>query len=267
MNEIGMTKATLKFLAKISAPVLIAVTLVACGGGKKDTNVNQGQEVDIDQLLGSEEQPSQQSSDEDEVLRLLGITPDKPEEVKGIASTEPAPMPPTEPAVDQMQRELQEKNQMISALQADVSEKDRRIQALQSELERAQRTSGRMAGDYAQRYAQARALYESRSYREAINAFAALLAENDKNSLADNCQYWIGECYYGLGNYAQSIVEFEKIFTFPRSDKNDDSHLKIGLCHLRMNDRQQARSEFEQLLATYPNSEYAGKARNYLSKL
>ena len=175
-----------------------------------------------------------------------------------------------ESEIDLLRRQLDEKNSQVTQLRADVDDKDRLIQSLQAELEDAQRRSNRMtpiAGNYAQRYAEARNLYESRKYRDAISAFAALLAEDDKNKLSDNCQYWIGECYYGLGNYQQSIVEFQKVFTFTYSDKSDDSLLKLGLCYLRLGERDQARSELEQLLANYPNSEYTGKAKLYLSKL
>jgi tol-pal system protein YbgF len=243
--------------------LLTALFLSACGGGRKTTAGGSGGEVDVDSLLGGE--PAAQAAapdDEGEVLRLLGIVPEsKPEAAK----------PPETAEMEKLQRELESKNQQISTLQADVSEKDRRIQAMQAELESAQRRSAApntaIAGDYAQRYAQARDLYEQKRYREAITVFAQLLAEDDRNSLSDNSQYWIGECYYGLGNFVQATAEFQKVLAFSRSDKLDDAHLKLGLCYLRTGDRARARSELEQLLAIYPNSEYVEKARSYLSKL
>jgi tol-pal system protein YbgF len=140
-------------------------------------------------------------------------------------------------------------------------ERDAKIQAMQQSTG----TSG--ANGLTQRYAEARNLYEQRRYAEAASAFQAILAENDKSSYADNCQYWIGECYYGMGKYAQAIAEFEKVFTFSRSNKSDAALLKLGLCYLLMGDRQQARSEFEQLIANYPNSQYVSKARKYLTRL
>jgi len=267
-----------KFGAQIWLGLLVSMMVYACGGarnGSQGTGL-EGDEMDIDQMLSGEDQPSNQQSDEDEVLRLLGIVPETKEatetaepvsEVKSTAA----------PEVESLRRELNEKVRRIADLESDVGVKEQRIESLEDELAAARRElqqRGRDGGrpsfvsnDYASRYAQARSLYEQRRYRDAIEAFTALLAEDDRNSLSDNSQYWIGESYYGLGNYAQSIAEFEKVFTFPRSDKNDDALLKLGLCYLRMGDRRQARSEFEQLLANYPKSEYVGKARYYLNRL
>lgn len=255
-------------LFKSSCVTLIAgmplLLLLACGGSRNQSTSNAGSDVDIDKLLGNENSEAQRASEEDDVLRLLGISAATPTpEATAVLDT-------AESEIDLLRRQLNEKNSQVTQLRADVDDKDRLIQTLQAELEDAQRRSSRpapIAGNYAQRYADARNLYESRKYRDAINAFAALLAEDDKNKLADNCQYWIGECYYGLGNYQQSVVEFQKVFTFTHTDKSDDSLLKLGLCYLRIGERDQARSEFEQLLANYPNSEYTGKAKLYLSKL
>lgn len=273
-NVFGKT-GLIKFVFPMMALLLTSLFLLACGGGRKTTAGGSGSEVDIDSLLGGGEQATQPSAadDETEVLKLLGIVPEnKAEEAKPQEAAAPVAAPTDLSAeLEKLQRELQNKNQQISNLQADVSEKDRRLQALQAELESTQRrsttSSTRIAGDYAQRYAQARELYEQKRYRDAIAVFSALLAEDDRNSLADNCQYWIGECYYGLGNFAQAAAEFQKVLAFSRSDKLDDAHLKLGLCYLRTGDRARARSELEQLLAIYPNSEYVEKARRYLSKM
>ncbi|KAA0228862.1 tetratricopeptide repeat protein [candidate division KSB1 bacterium] len=274
-NVFGKT-GLIKFVLPTMALLLTSLFLFACGGGRKTTAGGEGgQDVDIDSLLEGGEQATQPSAadDETEVLKLLGIVPEnKAEEAKPQEAAAPAAAPANLNAeVERLQRELQSKDQQISSLRADVSEKDRRLQALQTELESAQRRSvapsTRIAGDYAQRYAQARDLYEQKRYNDAIAVFAALLAQDDRNSLADNCQYWIGECYYGLGNFVQSAAEFQKVLAFSRSDKLDDAHLKLGLCYLRTGDRARARSELEQLLAIYPNSEYVEKARRYLSRM
>lgn len=275
MYKQSVTKSRIRTGAHWGAAVVLAGMLFACGGSRNATVDSQssGEEVDIDKLLGAEDTSAtpEAADDENEVLRLLGLAPpDSSNDAmsKSLAGTEAAAA--AEPEVEKLQRELSEKDQMIVALQSDVSEKEKRIQQLQADLERAQREAGAsrpLGSDYASRYAHGRDLYEQRRYREAITVFSDLLAENDKNSLADNAQYWIGECHYGLGNFAQAIAEFEKIFTFTRSDKNDDAQLKIGLCYLRLGDRVQARNSLEQLLAIYPNSEYAGKARQYLGRL
>ena len=47
----------------------------------------------------------------------------------------------------------------------------------------------------------------------------------------------------------------------------DDAQLKLGLCYWKLGDTERARQEFERLISDYPNSEYVGKAQQYLSKL
>ena len=266
---------------------LCCLSMFACGGGRSTLQADgrSGEEVDIDKLLGSDEpQPATETtSEEDEVLRLLGLAPaNKPEPAKTespveVAKTEPEPQPEAKPQeMERLEKQLQQKEQFISELQSNLTEKEKKIQTLQSELEQAKRmattstprnSAPLISGDYAERYSRGREFYEQRRYREAIELFSGLLREDDKNKLADNAQYWIGECYYGLRNFSQAMIEFEKILLYAASEKHDDAQLKIALCHLQQGDRAQAKTELEQLLGTYPTSEYVGKARQYLSKL
>ena len=122
-------------------------------------------------------------------------------------------------------------------------------------------------GNYKEDYQMALEEYYNRNYKQAIQMFEELLARDSSNSLADNCRYWIGECYYGLGNYNQAIIEFTKVFSFTKSNKMDDAQLKLGLCYWRLGDRDRAVQEFERLVNEYPDSEYVEKAREFLSKL
>jgi tol-pal system protein YbgF len=256
----------------------LGLFFMACGGSK-NTNVSSSEpegDIDIDKLLNTPADQEKQNAEDAEVLRLLGITSEnanadaaKPEPAATETTadlSQPAAIDPQK-EMERLQSELDVKNQQITDLRNSLMQRDAQIQELQQV--QAPRMSRNTAGGngYVQRYAEARNLYEQRRYSEAISAFQVILAENDKSSYADNCQYWIGECYYGMGKYAQAIAEFEKVFTFARSNKSDAALLKLGLCYLQMGDRQQARSEFEQLIANYPSSQYVAKARKYLTRL
>ena len=89
---------------------------------------------------------------------------------------------------------------------------------------------------------------------------------NNRHSLSDNCQYWIGESYYALGNYQQAITAFQNVFTFSNSNKDDDAQLKLGICYIRLNDEEQAKREFEKLVNNYPTSEYVNIAKRYIAQ-
>ena len=86
------------------------------------------------------------------------------------------------------------------------------------------------------------------------------------HSYADNAQYWIGESYYAMGRYQEAIMAFEKVFTFPQSNKNDWAQFKIGQCYFKMGDREQAQQEFQQLIDNYSDSELVPRARDYLAQ-
>ena len=109
--------------------------------------------------------------------------------------------------------------------------------------------------------------FEARRFDSALKNFSEILTSAPKDVLADNAQYWAGECQYGLKNYAQAIKEFQKVFVYPRSSKDDDAQLKIGLCYSKMGDAEKAIIELKRLTVDYPESEYVGRAEALLRDL
>ena len=121
--------------------------------------------------------------------------------------------------------------------------------------------------DYDAVYQTALEAFKSGKYIEAISGFQGLLNRSRVHPLSDNAQYWLGECHYAKKNYLKAAIEFEKVFTFPTSNKHDDAQLKLGLCYLRLDDKEGARREFTHLLSRYPNSEFADLAKKMLNEL
>ena len=117
------------------------------------------------------------------------------------------------------------------------------------------------------RYSEALKTFERSEYLKAITLFSVLLKENSNDNLSDNSQYWIGECYYGASDFQNSITAFKKVFTFSDNDKYDDALLKLGLCYMKLGDRQQAEILFQKLLNDYPDSEYFKKANYFLNRI
>ena len=99
-----------------------------------------------------------------------------------------------------------------------------------------------------------------------IDGFRFLIQSDSNHDLADNCQYWIGEVYYSLKEYNRSIKEFEKVFTFPGTNKGDDAQFKLGLCYVNIGQIENAKKEFKNLLEFYPNSEYYKRSQETLKK-
>ncbi len=121
--------------------------------------------------------------------------------------------------------------------------------------------------EYKKKYIESLSAYQNGGYEEAIKGFTDLVVNNPLNELADNSQYWLAECYYSLKNYKRAVKEFEKVFTFPGTDKDDDAQLKLGLAHQSMGNLDKAKEEYQRLVDYFPGSEYYEKAKETLKQL
>ncbi|MBS1262658.1 MAG: Cell division coordinator CpoB [Calditrichaeota bacterium] len=112
-------------------------------------------------------------------------------------------------------------------------------------------------GSYETRYEEALGLYREGRLSTAIQQFRALIEENPRHSLADNCQYWIGEAYFRLRRYEQAIVEFDRTLTYRNTNKREDALYKLASCHERLGKAEAARELYLRLLAEFPNTRHA----------
>lgn len=206
----------------------------------------------------------------DDVLELLGIP--SVQEGEGEVDALMQEKQEMEKRVRSLESELADKDSEIMTLKRDLSQKDVKMgemEKLLSEIQArpkpaAPSTSG---GDYVSGYKAALAQYENRNYEAAIRQFEGLLQTSNTNSYSDNAQYWIGESYYGMGMYQRALLEFEKVFGFVDSNKEDASQLKIGMCYEKLSQNDNAREALQRLLVKYPDSEYVGLAQQILARL
>ncbi len=109
--------------------------------------------------------------------------------------------------------------------------------------------------------------YYDEKYEQAIGEFGEILAMAPRSNLADNAQYWIGECYYSMKNYRHALSEFQKVFAHAKTNKADSAQFKIALCYLKLGDHANTRAELRRLIRDYPKSEFLSKARSELKAL
>jgi len=121
--------------------------------------------------------------------------------------------------------------------------------------------------DFNSSYEEGLRQFYSRNYEQSIYIFNSLIEVYPTHRLSSNCQYWVGECYFGLQNYSQAIEAFKNIFGHPESSKYDDSLLMLARCFMVQGDNATARQYLEQLLNDFPESEYIAAAEGYLGKL
>ncbi|RKY81698.1 hypothetical protein DRQ07_03375 [candidate division KSB1 bacterium] len=230
-----------------------------------------GSSANIDELLGLVEEDtkkkSQENLGEDDVLKLLGVG----EEAKPAAEESNINTSSQEDLQKKLQALENEKN-------ATETQKNELKNKIDNQTKAIQTTSTYPVSNnkppvtfksrsFADRYQEALQTYRNRQFVSAIEKFENLLATDSNNSLSDNCQYWIGECYYGLGRYEEAIIAFEKVFSFSKSNKDDDAQLKLGLCQLRLNNKQKAKEEFQKLIDQFPTSEYVSVAKRFISQI
>jgi TolA-binding protein len=60
-------------------------------------------------------------------------------------------------------------------------------------------------------------------YREAIDIFQWLLLQNPSDTLAGNCEYWVGESYFGLADYQRAYGAFKRVTLYSGSAKKNEA--------------------------------------------
>lgn len=218
-----------------------------------------------------------------EILQALGIEPD------ATVNTKAEEEVLTEDAFTDMEKEVAEleqlnqaKSVLIDSLKLEDQEANHQLAALDNLVNQSTTSSSlyanglNRAGSYGSEYgtseyamAYQAALDEvyDRNYSGAIDKFRRLLRQSVNDDLSDNAQYWIGECYYALGQYQVAITEFEKVFSYDKNNKQDDAQFMIGMAYLKVGQRELAELELNTLLEFYSNSEYASRAETRLTEI
>jgi tol-pal system protein YbgF len=119
------------------------------------------------------------------------------------------------------------------------------------------------AGNPEQEYAAALATFRAREHGQAVLDLLDFIAKYPRHSLAGNAQYWIGEAYWAQRDYRQALVEFEKVFEHGPA-KAPDALVKIGLCHVRLQNLPRAQEIWQRAVREYPRSEAAATAQSLL---
>jgi len=105
------------------------------------------------------------------------------------------------------------------------------------------------------------------NYPAAILEFQEFVANHPDHDLADNAQYWIGECYYAQKNFALAAVEFDKVEKhFGSGNKVAAALLKRGLALRELNRNEEAVAVLETVVTRYPAADEAAIAKKRLTQ-
>ena len=103
------------------------------------------------------------------------------------------------------------------------------------------------------------------STSDLFQEYASRYPESD---LADNALYWVGECLFSQGRFADAVSAFDRMLEkYPQSDRAAAANLKKGLAFLEQNKISQALVQLRYVATTYPSSDEARIARDKLASL
>ncbi len=110
--------------------------------------------------------------------------------------------------------------------------------------------------------------YMQGNYDVSLQGFQTYLAHFRDSELADNAQYYIGECYYSQKKYNEAILSFDQVINlYPKGDKVSTAYYKKGLALVELQKHQDAIEQFKSVLSKFRNSPEAPIARQQLEML
>jgi tol-pal system protein YbgF len=105
-------------------------------------------------------------------------------------------------------------------------------------------------------------------HEEAAKGFREFLRSYPGHDLADNSQYWLGECFYDRKDFGQAVREFRRVIErYPNGNKVPDALLKVGFSYLSLGSPEAGRQTLAQLQRSYPRHEAAVLAASRLAEL
>jgi tol-pal system protein YbgF len=146
-------------------------------------------------------------------------------------------------------------DEQIAALQTEITSLNAELSSLRQATP--QQTFDKSATEA---YKQAYELYRKAKYAEGIGKFEEFISKWPASDLADNAQYWIGECYYSMRDWTKALTAFQKVLSYPTGNKMSDATLKMGYTYNEM-----ARENFNAVIKQYPRSNAARLAKRKLN--
>jgi tol-pal system protein YbgF len=156
-------------------------------------------------------------------------------------------------------------NRASGAIESRSAPQQSRQSAADSAGTDSSQTSGRM--DCQKLFNNAYFDFVKEDFALARQGFQNYLKHCSGTALADNAQYWIGECYYLQKEYARAQQEFEKVVKgFPSSEKIAAARLKFTKCLYNQRYKTKAESYFKEIIQEYPGTDEAQEAAQMLER-
>jgi tol-pal system protein YbgF len=117
-------------------------------------------------------------------------------------------------------------------------------------------------------YDEAYGFYKVANYEKTLVAFSEFLKKFPESAKVPNAHYLMGNAYFALDDYKRSIASYQVVVSkFESNPKVPDAWLNIAGCQQKLKDVPAAKKTLKMLIAKYPDSSAAGKAKKRLAAL
>lgn len=176
---------------------------------------------------------------------------------------------------NQLLYSLRNREKDIQLLQAKIAVLDRYANELRNKLGQARVVNAtaeagreREGDSYATQYRNALVLFQAGYFKNAISAFKSLLSQNPSHALTASTWYWLGESYYNASAYPDAVRAFSESARMTHEPlKGDMALLMRGLSRWKTGKTEAARTDFQKLATTRPESRVGQLAQEYLADL
>ncbi len=110
--------------------------------------------------------------------------------------------------------------------------------------------------------------FKAGSPQKAITAFQDFLKKFPDSVHVPNVHFQMGSTYFSLKDFKNALASYDLLPSkYPYSSKTAEAMLGVADCQLELKNRVAARNTLKQIVAKYPGSEMADKARKRLASL
>lgn len=110
--------------------------------------------------------------------------------------------------------------------------------------------------------------YKAANYQKVLESAKQFLNNYPDSKHAPNVHYLMGDAYFSQDNFKKSIESYQVVVSKYGSSPNvSDAWLNIAACQQQLKDLVAARKTLKQIIAKYPDSKAAKKARQRLAAL
>lgn len=125
-------------------------------------------------------------------------------------------------------------------------------------------------------YQKGQKYYEKEKWLKAVDNFRLYILNNPGGELADDAQFYLGECYFNRKEYLLAVAEFTQLVErYKYSELLIDGYYKIAHSYYKLSPRyerdqentEMALRQLQEFIDSYPGTDYAQKATKNIDEL